>query len=84
MASSLDEALDLAKQNEAEEIFIFGGARVYHDAIPLVTRLYLTLIKGTDTEADVFFPDYSNFTTTLKSEDFPDAEIPFTWVTLEK
>lgn len=84
VASSLDEAMELAKQNETGEIFIFGGARVYHDSISLVSRLYLTLIARTDNEADVFFPDYSNFTTTLASEDFPDAEIPFTWVTLEK
>lgn len=38
------------------EVFIIGGASVYREALPLATRLCLTLVDDTPSQADAFFP----------------------------
>lgn len=82
--SSLSDALAKAKEIDAEEIFIFGGASVYAEALPFVDRLYLTVIDAEDRDADAFFPDYAEYTTVLSEESHPEHTPPYTWVTLEK
>ena len=59
--NSLDEALALCSPDE--EVFIIGGAYVYHQTLPLADRLYLTLIDDEPEGADAFFPtvDYSQW-----------------------
>lgn len=52
-ASSLEEAIEMAKGSRA---FIIGGESVYRSALPLATRLELTRIMATDSEADTWFP----------------------------
>ncbi len=84
VAHSLNEAFEKAKEVEDEEIFIFGGARVYHDTIDIADRLYLTLIHDTDGEADAFFPDYSKFTKIVSSENGKQDELNYEWLILEK
>jgi dihydrofolate reductase len=62
-ASSLIEGIEAAKKClGSEEIFIFGGGRIYNEAIEkkMVQKLYLTIVEG-DFDADTFFPDYSEF-----------------------
>lgn len=54
---SLDEALEAA--GEVEEIMICGGSSVYKQALPLVDKMYITLIYH-DFEGDTFFPEYDN------------------------
>lgn len=44
----------------SQEIFIIGGGQIFEQALPLVQKLYLTLVEG-DYGADTFFPDYSEF-----------------------
>jgi dihydrofolate reductase len=44
-ASSLESAIAAARRSDAEP-FIAGGAEVYRQALPLVTRLYLTEIDA--------------------------------------
>ena len=41
------------------EVFICGGARVYEQALPLCSDLYLTLVKRL-VEGDVFFPKFED------------------------
>jgi len=84
MAHSLDEALEKAYALDNEEIFMFGGARVYHDTINLAQRLYLTLIQDTDKDADVFFPEYTEFTHIITSEERQQGNLAYQWLTLEK
>lgn len=43
--------------NTDEEIFVIGGAFVYHEMLPYCQNLYLTEIDAT-AEADVFFPEF--------------------------
>jgi len=82
--TSLEDALVYGHSIEKDELFIFGGASVYATALPLTDRLYLTRIDATDAEADAFFPDYSAYTNILASEEHPEHNPPYTWLTLEK
>jgi len=54
---SLDEALEAA--GEVGEIMICGGSSVYKQALPLVEKMYITLIYH-DFEGDTFFPEYDD------------------------
>lgn len=54
---SLDEALSAC--GDTEEVYVIGGASVYTQALPLADRLCLTHVYDTPSEADVFFPAFS-------------------------
>ena len=54
VAHSLDEALTLA--DRPGEVMIMGGAQIYAAAMPLVTRLYLTIVGHAFTDVDAWFP----------------------------
>jgi dihydrofolate reductase len=82
--NSLEKALEAARAIDTEELFIFGGASLYEQALPMTDRLYLTLIHEEDSDADVFFPDYRTFTREVSREDHLDHTPPFSWVILEK
>ena len=69
--SSLQEAIDEARKFK-KEIFIIGGASLYQQAISLADRLYLTLIDQLFPQADVFFPDYSDFEVIDEKKDADD------------
>jgi len=81
---SLEQGLEAARAIEHEEIFIFGGASLYEATLPIADRLYLTVIDAEDSEADVFFPDYSAFTKEISREEHSVHTPPFTWLTLER
>ncbi len=84
VVDSLLKALEAARAIDGEEIFIFGGASIYAEALPHTDRLYLTQIEKTDSEADAFFPDVSAFTNVVAEEAHFDHEPPFTWRTLDR
>lgn len=84
VARSFVDALRIAGENDAEEVFIIGGAQLYTEALPYADRLYLTLIGESDAGADTFFPDYADFTREIAREDHPETTPPFSWVTLER
>lgn len=44
---------------ESREVFICGGARIYEQALPLCSDLYLTLVKRV-VEGDAFFPRFED------------------------
>lgn len=79
--SSMNEALNRAKEVEKEEIFIIGGGQIYQEAIKYASKLYLTLIKGSY-EADTFFPNYSMFTKIVKKEEREEKGQKFTFIEL--
>lgn len=54
---SLSDAIQAA--SDAEEIFIIGGAQLFAEAMPLVQRLYLTVIHE-NFKGDTFFPSLNN------------------------
>ena len=53
---SLDTAL--AEVSASQEVMFIGGSTLYHEALPIVDRIYLTLIHS-DFEGDTFFPHYN-------------------------
>ncbi len=55
VVNSLDKAMDIAKANGEQELFVIGGAEIYNLAMPLADRLYLTEIQ-TDLDGDTYFP----------------------------
>ncbi len=65
---SLEEALSKAKALDQDEVFIIGGGEIFKLAMPHIDRLYLTRIKG-NYGADVFFPDYAEFTNVISKEE---------------
>lgn len=83
IAHSLDEAVQVAREHEQEEIFVMGGASIYKQFLPMIDRLYLTLVSGTH-EADTYFPDYSDFTKVISKEEQYNGTHQFTFFVLER
>lgn len=80
---SVEEALEKAKLLDSEEVFIIGGGEIYKQALPYTDRLYLTVIHA-EKPADVFFPDYSEFTKVISEEKRDFEGTPYTNITLER
>lgn len=55
VATSISEAVDLAKDAETREIFIIGGGRVFEETMNIVGRIYLTRVH-TKVEGDTTYP----------------------------
>ena len=53
--TSAEEVLSLAKKHE--KIFIIGGESIYKEFFDRAHRIYLTRIRHTFDDADVFFPE---------------------------
>jgi dihydrofolate reductase len=75
---SIDQAIVLAAQTDAREIFIIGGAEIFQAAMPSADRIYRTLVHE-NFEGDAFFPE-------IKQEDWklasnldckPDEKNPY-------
>ncbi|WP_394850619.1 dihydrofolate reductase [Pendulispora brunnea] len=81
VVGSLEDAVALARTTDPEPMVI-GGGEIYRQALPRITRMYLTYIDR-DAEGDVRFPDYD-------ANDFRElerrvGETPdITFVTLER
>lgn len=75
LVTSLNEALQAAK---GEEVFVIGGAQIYDLTLPLVQRLYLTLVQ-TNLNGDTYFPDLTPVEwKEISREDFlADEKNPF-------
>lgn len=82
-AASIEEGIEKAKQCPgSDEVFIFGGARVYTEAIEknLVDKLYLTVVSGSF-DADAFFPSYNGFKQ-IKAETRRENGLTFSFIDL--
>jgi dihydrofolate reductase len=80
---SLEEAIDIARTKDSEEIFIIGGSEIYSQVIEQADKLYLTIVDA-EKEADTFFPDYSSFTKQSFIEEYIDNNPPYIFINLEK
>lgn len=84
VVTSVGEALEKAKTAPgAEEIFIIGGGAIYEAALPYADRLCLTLVDD-ESEGDVHFPAYPQFTRVVEHELHPEHTPPYEYVTLER
>lgn len=80
---SLNEAIETARKDEQEKVFIIGGGKVYNAAIGLADKLYLTLVEG-EFEGDTFFPDYSNFKRVVSEKAGESGNLRFRFLELER
>ncbi len=55
----LEGALAIAQSENPSEIHIGGGAEIYQQVLPHVSKLYLTFFDD-DTQGDTFFPEFKN------------------------
>lgn len=59
VATTLDEALEHARESGADQVFVAGGGSVYEQALPVADRLILTEIHD-DFEGDTTFPEWDD------------------------
>lgn len=76
-ARNWTEALSLAKDTDALELFVIGGGEIYTLALPHTHRIYLTRIKA-EADGDTYFPEIkAPEWQMLSALDFePDAKHP--------
>ncbi len=55
-AVSIEEAIKVANETNAKEIFITGGGEIYKQTLPIADRVYLTRVH-TVIDGDAFFPE---------------------------
>ena len=84
-AHSLEEAIRMA--GEDEEIFIMGGAQIYHEALSVADRMYITDVER-DYEGYTSFPeiDYSQWklVDVVRHERGEEYESPFEFRTYDR
>lgn len=77
---NLRDAIDYAKSNNEEELFIIGGGQIYKEALEegLIDKMYITHVHQ-PFEADTFFPEIDNNIWNKKSELTiePDEKNPY-------
>jgi dihydrofolate reductase len=85
VAPSLEDALENARVLDSVEIHIGGGSEIYAQALPLVDRLYLTIVDD-EPEADTYFPEYTKeFSRILSHEARKTKEgLGYEWLTYER
>lgn len=85
VAHSLIEAIGIAEGAPGgEEIFIGGGGELYKEALPFVSKLYLTLIDD-EKEGDSYFPPYEEiFTKKIFEEPREWDGLTYRWIDLER
>ncbi|NLR93048.1 dihydrofolate reductase [Flammeovirga agarivorans] len=59
IANSLTDAIEVARQNGENEVFIIGGGSIYEEAMSLADKLYVTEIHD-QFVGDTFFPEVSS------------------------
>jgi dihydrofolate reductase len=84
VVNSIEAAIEAAA---GDEVFIFGGARIYEQMFSLAERMYLTKIHATF-DGDTWFPEFDpNSWTEIERQDFTaDKKNPYdySFITLEK
>lgn len=83
ISHSLENILEDAKKSD-EEIFIIGGATIYRLSLPHANKLYLTLVDDAPDDADVFFPDFSEFKNEISREEHEENGLKYAFVELVK
>lgn len=71
LADDLHEGIALLK--DENEVFVLGGASVFEQALPLVERLYLTIVHTT-VDGDAFFPNVNWDEWELISSDYHETD----------
>lgn len=87
VVSSIEKAIEKAKQTGDSEIFIIGGAEIYRQFLRYADKIYLTRIYHSF-EGDSFFPELNTneWCETNRISGIMDEKniYPFDFITLEK
>ncbi|KKR21518.1 MAG: Dihydrofolate reductase [Candidatus Moranbacteria bacterium GW2011_GWA2_39_41] len=83
ISHDLFKTLDEYK-NSDEEVFVVGGGMIYKLSLPMVDKLYLTIVDDAPEDADTFFPDYSEFNQIVKEENIDNGQYKFKFLELIK
>ena len=75
VAGSLPEALEACPIDESEA-FICGGGQLYREAMPLATRLYLSVLPRV-VEGDTYFPEIPPNTFALTAAKTVVGQLPY-------
>lgn len=79
---TLQDALDIARQNGETEAFIIGGGEIYRQSLPHWDRIYLTEVDTEPEDADAFFPEINpdEWQEISAERHDPDEKNPFAYV----
>lgn len=83
VVSTMEDAIEIAKKENTDEIFIIGGGEIYTLGLPYAERLYLTIVDGTY-DADAFFPEFSEFSKVISEKKSEGNGFTYTFKTLER
>jgi dihydrofolate reductase len=74
---SIDDFIDYC-QGKEEEVFVIGGAEIFKELIPVVDRLYVTMIHD-HFDGDTYFPEFSleDFKLVLQEKGIRDEKNPY-------
>ena len=80
IATSVEKALEIAKERNEEEVFICGGAEIYKLAQDQVEKVYLTEVEYSG-DGDAFFAEFNYDNWQLQSEEkhSANAKNQFPW-----
>jgi dihydrofolate reductase len=67
----------------AEEVFICGGGEVYREALPLASRIYLTVVHG-EVAGDTLFPEIPDEFVEAARENATENMLSFTFILYQK
>lgn len=82
VTSSISAAIALcdAKKDEwGHECFIVGGGEIYKESLPIIDRIYLTLVHQ-KVDGDTYYPEFSTTEfRQIKNEPHLEGAVPFTF-----
>lgn len=58
VAHSPEDAIEMARNQGDNEVFVIGGSRIFQDTIGIADKLYVTTVH-TEGNADIFFPEFN-------------------------
>jgi dihydrofolate reductase len=70
---SIQEAIESAKKDDINEIFVIGGAEIFSSSFQKADRIYLTRIHH-QFDGDVYFPELSNDDWMLEKNKYCNAD----------
>ncbi len=84
---NLENAIEILRGEALDEVFIIGGAEIFAQAMPIIDKIYLTLIHATF-EGDAFFPLIEPaFFRLIERQDFnadADNKYPYSFLVYER
>lgn len=72
---SLEDAIEYAKSNNEDELFIIGGGQIYKEALSknLIDKMYITHVHQ-DFDGDTFFPEINSLSWNKANEEHIQAD----------